>query len=328
MSIRVLVTGGAGFVGSWTVQELVRRGVPVCVVDNFSSGLPGYVPATVEVFNADIRQENDLFRAFDQFRPTHVLHAASDISGRLCGCSQMLLSADINVIGSINVLKAIFAFGSRKLVFASSAAVYGEVPEGQLAREDWPLRPQSPYGASKAAFEMLLVPLLLTGSIETVILRYANVYGPRQPHGETGGVVSRFFDQFNKNGIVEIYGRCLESDGGCFRDYIAVQDVVDANVLALLTDVRGVYNVSTGHRHLTGGVAKVVAGALAVEPLVRCLQPRDGEIKNSVQDCGKLTQCGWGPPAALSEGVARYAESFRNELPGPVNDRTSKTDSL
>lgn len=274
---RILVTGGAGFVGSWTVQELVRRGLPVCVVDNFSSGRPDHVPETVEVHAVDVRCENDVRVVFEKFAPTHVLHAASDVSGRLAGSSEILHSADINVTGSINVLKAMFEFGSRKLVFASSAAVYGEVPEGQLACEDWPLRPQSPYGASKAAFEMLLTPLLLSRSIETVVLRYANVYGPRQVHGENGGVVSRFFDLVIRNQPVPIYGRCAEDDGGCRRDYIAVHDVVDANVRALLNDdVKGVYNVSTARSHLTGDVLDLIAKTLTVEPLVQWLPPRDG----------------------------------------------------
>lgn len=314
MNIRVLVTGGAGFVGSWTVAELVLRGVPLCVVDNFSSGLPENVPARVEVHDVDVRCQSELRRVFERFRPTHVLHAASDVSGRLAGSSEILHSADINVTGSLNVLKAMFEFGSRKLVFVSSAAVYGEVPEGQLACEDWSLRPQSPYGASKAAFEMLLLPLLSDGAIETVVLRYANVYGPRQPHGENGGVVSRFFDLVIKNKTVPIYGRRAEGDGGCRRDYIAVQDVVDANVLALLSDARGIYNVSTGRSHLTSDVLELIAGTVAVEPRVQWLPPRDGEIKNSVQDCAKLQGCGWLPTHSLAQGIARYAQSFQNHF--------------
>lgn len=313
--VRVLITGGAGFVGSWTVSALLEQGVCVATIDNLSTGNPEHVPAGAQLFEQDIRDEQGVLSVFRAFKPTHVLHCASDISGRLASCAEIINSAEINVTGSVNVLKAVVAFNCRRFVFSSTAAVYGEVPDGESALEHSPLRPQSPYGASKAAFEMLLVPLLRGQWPAVTVLRYANVYGPGQQKGERGGVIPTFFDAILNGYTSVIYGRTpTAGDGGCKRDFVSVEDVVRANLLALSKDLNGIYNVSTGVSHHTAEVLQIVASELERPARFSWSEAREGEIKNSVQDCSKIIAAGWTSPMSLREGIRKYKERLRKQF--------------
>lgn len=301
--------------GSWTVLKLLECGLEVAVVDNLSTGCSDYVPAQAQLYQVDVRDEPSLLEVFKTFRPTHVLHAASDVSGRLAGCAEIVHSAQVNVAGSVNVLKVMLEVNCQKLVFASSAAVYGDMLQGQLALEDWPLRPQSPYGASKAAFEMLLVPLMKSGSIDVAVLRYANVYGPRQQKGERGGVVPIFFDQILSGEPVLIYGHSrTPDDGGCSRDYITVTDVVNANVLCITSGLTGVFNVSTGVSHSTKELLAAIALELGCEPKTNWAPKRDGEIEFSAQDPRKLIKAGWTAPLSLAAGLSLFRSAFETQF--------------
>lgn len=310
--MRVLVTGGAGFVGSSTMAKLSESTLELAVVDNFSSGDRTNLPTDTTIYDLDIRDLSGVLRAFREFRPTHVLHAAGDLSGRLPDLQNMVGTAEVNVLGGINILKAMMDVGSEKLVSVSTAAVYGEVAEDHWAVEDEPLRPLTLYGASKAAFELLLEPIRKNG-LQIAILRYANVYGPRQDAGANGGVVSRFFRQILSGETVKIFGRDQQNDGGCRRDYVSIDDVVDANILALTSDITGTYNVSTKTSYRTSEVLDLISQAVGISPSIQSEPPRPGELKSSGQDCTRLLQCGWGPPLSLNEGIQRYCQQFQQK---------------
>ena len=189
MAKSVLVTGGAGFIGSHIVEDLLARGLEVAVLDNLATGKRENVPKGVPFFRVDLRDKEGVERAFREFRPTHVSHQAAQASVKV-SVEDPVLDFEVNLLGGLNLLEACRQYGVEKLVFASTGgAIYGEVPEGERAEETWPPRPKSPYAASKAAFEHYLSVYGQSYGLKWVSLRYGNVYGPRQdPHGEAGVV--------------------------------------------------------------------------------------------------------------------------------------------
>src|SRR5690606_32194543 len=186
-SMRALVTGGAGFIGSHLVDALLERGAQVAVLDNLSTGQRENVAPEAEFFEIDLRDDVGVWEVMRRFRPTHVFHLAAQASVKL-SVDDPVNDASTNIMGGLNLLEAVRELGVEWFVFASTGgALYGEVPEGQAAGEDWPLFPKSPYGASKAAFERYLEVYRQNFGLKYTTLRYANVYGPRQdPFGEAG----------------------------------------------------------------------------------------------------------------------------------------------
>lgn len=233
--MRVLVTGGAGFIGSHIVEDLLARGMEVAVLDNLATGKRENVPEGVPLFQVDLRDKEGVEGVFREFRPTHVSHQAAQASVKV-SVENPLLDFEVNLLGGMNLLEACRKFGVEKLVFASTGgAIYGEVPEGERAEETWPPRPKSPYAASKAAFEHYLAVYGQSYGLRWVSLRYGNVYGPRQdPHGEAG-VVAIFAERVLKGEPVTLYARKTPGDEGCVRDYVYVKDVARAHALALLS---------------------------------------------------------------------------------------------
>src|SRR5690606_27160174 len=231
--MRALVTGGAGFIGSHLVDALVARGARVAVLDNLATGRGDNVPDGVELMPVDLRDAARVYEAVAAFRPTHIFHQAAQASVKV-SVDDPAADAAINIVGGLHLLDAARRAGVERVVFASTGgAIYGEVPEGERAREDWPLRPKSPYGASKAAFEQYLEVYRQNFGLPYTVLRYANVYGPRQdPFGEAG-VVAIFTGRLLKGQPVQLFARREPGDDGCVRDYVWVGDVVQANLLAV-----------------------------------------------------------------------------------------------
>jgi UDP-glucose 4-epimerase len=310
VKMRVLITGGAGFIGSHIAEALLREGLEVAVLDNLSTGKRENVPPGVPFYQVDLRDGEGVERVFREFRPTHVSHQAAQASVKV-SVEDPLLDFAVNLVGGMNLLEACRRHGVEKLVFASTGgAIYGEVPEGEAAEETWPPRPKSPYAASKAAFEHYLSAYGQNYGLKWVSLRYGNVYGPRQdPHGEAG-VVAIFAERVLKGEPVILYARRTPGDEGCVRDYVYVGDVAEAHTLAL-KGLEGVYNVGTGEGHTTLEVLKAVAEAALKTPEVRHAPPRPGDLERSVLSPLKLMAHGWRPRVGFREGIRLTVEHFR-----------------
>jgi UDP-glucose 4-epimerase len=302
--MKVLVTGGAGFIGSHVTDRLIESGVEVVVLDNLSSGKRESVNARARLYEADICGEG--IRAFfEQERFDCVDHHAAQMNVRR-SVDDPVFDARVNILGSLNLLQAAVATGVKKFVFASTGgAIYGE----QLtfpADETHQTCPMSPYGVAKLAVEKYLAFYEEVYGLPSTTLRYANVYGPRQdPHGEAG-VVAIFSQRLLAQAPAIING-----DGEQTRDFIYVDDVVRANVLAVTTDLRGMYNVGSGVETsvtlLYAYLAKHAGSSLAPHHG----PPKLGEQRRSVLDCRKLqAAANWTPTVVLDEGLRRTVAYF------------------
>lgn len=303
--MKVLLTGGAGFIGSHVADELLAAGHQVVVLDDLSSGKREQVPARAEFVEGDIGSDlaAKLIREgnFDA-----VIHQAAQIDVRR-SVREPRFDAQVNILGTINLLEAAADAGVKRFVFASSGgACYGE-QEVFPAPETHPMRPVSPYGASKVAGEVYLGYYLAEKKLPYVALRYANVYGPRQdPLGEAG-VVAIFIGRCLDGQACTIYG-----DGKQTRDYVYVGDVARANRLALESTFVGALNIGTGIE------TDVVTLHRAIAEIAGSSQPpvfgpaRPGEQRRSCIDPSLAgTAIGWRPEVQLPQGLQTTVEYFR-----------------
>ncbi len=309
--MRAIVTGGAGFIGSHLVDALMDRGAEVLALDDLSSGLEQNLNPKARFHRLDIRDREGVFEVFRAFAPELVFHQAAQASVSV-SVKDPHYDASVNLLGGLNVLEAAKETGVRHFVFASTGgAIYGEVPEGERASEDWPPRPQSPYAASKAGFEYYLEVFRAEFGLSYTSLRYGNVYGPRQnPHGEAG-VVAIFATRILKGEPCTLFAGETLGDAGGIRDYVHVADVVAANLLAAEKGLLGVYNVGTGEGHTTEEVLWTIARALEAEPEVRYAGRRPGDLYRSVLDPSKLEAEGWRVTRSFEAGIAETARAFR-----------------
>jgi UDP-glucose 4-epimerase len=311
--MRVLVTGGAGFIGSHVAEAMVRRGHDVVVLDDLSSGRARNLPAGVVFVEGDIRDDATVERVFAEHRPEVVSHQAAQTSV-VVSTREPVRDADINVLGSIRVLEQARRHDVARFVFASTGgAIYGEVPAAERAAVGRALHPTSPYACSKLAFEHYLLAASSEYGVPITILRYSNVYGPRQdPHGEAG-VVAIFSRKILQGGPLRINAMREAGDDGCIRDYVYVADVVRANVLAVDGGVpQTILNVCTGVGASTGDVARGLLGALGREVAIEHGPRRAGDLQRSVLDERAFVEL-VGPLTPLSRGLADTASFFRDE---------------
>ncbi|MEE8607117.1 MAG: NAD-dependent epimerase/dehydratase family protein [Nitrospiraceae bacterium] len=305
--MKVMVTGGAGFIGSHLVDRLIQEGHEAVVVDNLSTGKRKHVNRAARFYKLDV-QSPRLERVFRKERPSVLMHLAAQMDIRR-SVEDPIFDAQSNILGTINVLEQAVHHGSRKVVFASSGgAIYGE-QEVFPAPESHPTRPLSPYGISKLAGEFYLAYYQQHSGIQYVSLRYSNVYGPRQdPHGEAGVVA--IFTQKMLSGEQPI----VNGTGRQTRDFVFVEDVVDAHLAVMGKDVQGCYNVGVGEEtsinELFGMLADLTkSGSKQVHG-----PAKKGEQARSVVDSTKLRQeLGWEPRTPLSEGLSRTVEFFRRQ---------------
>ncbi len=305
--MKVIVTGGAGFIGSHLVDRLIQEGHEAVVVDNLSTGKRKHVNRAARFYKLDV-QSPRLERVFRKERPSVLMHLAAQMDIRR-SVEDPIFDAQSNILGTINVLEQAVRHGSRKVVFASSGgAIYGE-QEVFPAPESHPTRPLSPYGISKLAGEFYLAYYQQHSGIQYVSLRYSNVYGPRQdPHGEAGVVA--IFTQKMLSGEQPI----VNGTGRQTRDFVFVEDVVDAHLAVMGKDVQGCYNVGVGEEtsinELFGMLADLTkSGSKQVHG-----PAKKGEQARSVVDSTKLRQeLGWEPRTPLSEGLSRTVEFFRRQ---------------
>ena len=300
---RVLVTGGAGFIGSNVADAFVARGDEVWVVDDLSSGKRENVHPEARFVEMDIA-DPDLGKLFREVRFDLVSHHAAQIDVRV-SVADPARDARINVLGLLNVTESALEVGTRRVIFISSGGViYGE-PEEIPTPETAPKLPLSPYGVTKLAGELYLNYYRRVRGLEYVALRYANVYGPRQdPHGEAG-VVAIFC-----NRLLDGQGLTIFGDGEQTRDYVFVGDVVSANLLAAdvaLGPDRGLdgvaFNVGTGVGTSVNRLADVLEEVAATKPGREYRAERPGELRHSTLNADRIRAHGWTPGHSLEEGL-------------------------
>jgi UDP-glucose 4-epimerase len=302
---RALVTGGAGFIGSHLADALVKAGLEVAVVDNLSSGRREYVPAAAQFYPYDIKDGNT-FDLICRFRPQAVFHLAAQMSVQT-SVADPVHDARENILGSLNIFQAAVQAGVEKLVFASTGgAIYGD--QAPLpAREQDPAEPEAPYGIAKLAVEHYLRFYQRHHGLPPIILRYANVYGPRQNSQGEAGVVAIFTEKFLAGQQPLINGDGLQT-----RDFVYVGDVVAANLKALAYPQAGVFNIGTG---LETDILTIYLQLqnLTGSPLAPAHGPaKPGEQRRSRLDAqlaGKLLS--WQPQVGLEEGLAQTVKAFR-----------------
>ena len=305
--MRVLVTGGAGFIGSHLVDALLDRGAEVSMADHLHrSPKPWFGEALLrgaQLYVADLRDLQALRPAFAAARPEVVLHLAAQVDVRL-SVADPAFDAQVNVAGTVSVLEAAREVGARRVVMASSAAVYGDPRDLLPTPENAPIAPLSPYGTSKAAAEWYLAQYSRLHGISTLALRMANVYGPRQdPQGESG-VVSIFSGTAASGARATIFG-----DGRQTRDYVFVDDVVDAWLAAAASDVSGALNISTGIETSVRELAEALDLSYDFEP------GRFGEIERSCLDpSAAVAQLGWRPAVPLANGLRRTLGAISSDV--------------
>ena len=308
--MRVLVTGGAGFIGSHVVERLRAAGDEVAALDNLSTGRRENLPLGMRFYQTDLRDREATLRALEDFRPDAVCHQAAQASV-VVSVREPRLDADVNLTGGLNLLDACVATGVKRFVFASTGgAICGEVPEGERAREDGVPKPISPYAIHKLALEQHLAFYQRQHGLEARVLRYANVYGPRQdPHGEAG-VIAIFLDSARAGRTLFVNGLRAQGDAGCLRDYVFVTDVARMNELSLRAEVKEpIANVCTGIGTTTRELALAVMRAVGREVPLEGRPPRAGDIGLSVLD-PTLPGRYLGELVGLEHGLRVTAESL------------------
>jgi UDP-glucose 4-epimerase len=309
--MRILVTGGAGFIGSHVVDANIAAGHDVAVVDDLSTGQREHVHSGARFYPLDIRDPH-LDEVFAKERPEVVSHQAARANVRE-SLQQPLLYAEVNVVGSLNVLECCRRHGVRKLIYASTGgAVYGE-PQVLPVSEEHPIKPLDPYGASKHHVEHYLFVYQANFGITYTALRYPNVYGPRQdPYGEAG-VVAIFAGQMLKGGQPVING-----NGEQERDFLSVSDVVQANLLALEQGDGGIYNIGSGIGTSVNSIFEVLAKLTGYNGPVVHGPPKQGEVFKVYLDATRAQkELGWAPRITLEEGLARTVAWFQEKNGNP-----------
>ncbi len=305
--MKILVTGGAGFIASHIVDAYIKQGEDVAVIDNLSSGRRENINPEARFFEADIGSP-DLEKIFQEVKPDLVNHHAAQVDVRR-SVADPAFDARTNIIGTINILQNCIKYDSKKMIFASTGgAIYGE-QDIFPADESHPLRPISPYGVAKLAVENYLFYYRSNYGLDYVVLRYGNVYGPRQdPYGEAG-VVAIFIQKLLHNEQPVING-----DGRQTRDFVYVGDVVKANRMAIMTGEGGIFNIGTALETDVNTIYKMlvkITGSKANE--VHGPQ-KTGEQMRSVIDHKKASQVlNWQPDMSLEDGLINTVEYFKNK---------------
>ncbi len=300
------MTGGAGFIGSHLTDALLAAGHPVTVLDDLSTGKRERVPRAARFVKGDLRTF-DLAALLREARISAVFHHAAQIDVRK-SVEDPVFDAEVNVLGTIRLAQACVAAGVDQILFASSGgAIYGD-PAGFSAGEDHPTNPVSPYGTAKLAAEKYLQCLAHGTRLAVTLLRYANVYGPRQDGSGEAGVVGIWMSRLLAGRDGAIYG-----DGEQSRDFVYVGDVVAANLVALGARAAGVFNVGTGIETTVNALYAQVAAACGAKTPPRREAGKPGEQRRSVLDVSRAKAAlGFSPRMTLPEGLRRTAAWFRD----------------
>ena len=305
--MKILVTGGAGFIGSHVAAALVADGHRVHILDDFSSGRRENVPDGAEVHAFDVRSV-EAARLMQEEQYEVLVHHAAQMDVRR-SVADPGFDAEVNVLGFLNLMQAGIGYGLKRIVFASTGgAIYGE-PEYVPQDEQHPIRPLSPYGITKLTTERYLYFYQEAYGVSYVALRYANVYGPRQnPHGEAG-VVAIFATRFLSEDQPLINGDGLQT-----RDYVFVEDVVRANRAALQYSGSAAFNIGTGRETSVLELFRMIRDLSESVLPEKHAEAKPGEQQRSVLDYRLASrELGWQPETELYAGLRQTVEWFRNQ---------------
>ena len=304
--MKALITGGAGFIASHIVDAYLELGLEVAVVDNLSRGFKANVNPRARFYEADIRDAAAMRNIFQQERPDYINHHAAQNDLRRAVC-ESVFDAEVNIVASLQLLNLAVEFGARRCIYASSGgAGYGE-PLSLPIAEDHPINPTTPYGISKHTVEHYLFNYRVLYGLDFVVLRYGNVYGPRQNSQGEAGVVAIFCEQMLTGQTPQIFG-----NGGKTRDYVYVSDVVEANVRALRLGAGEMFNIATGVPTTDEEIFHAVRRALGVATVQpRYVDKRPGEVNHchlNVQKAAHHLQ--WSPQVKLADGLEQTAAYY------------------
>ncbi|MBI4523163.1 MAG: SDR family oxidoreductase [Deltaproteobacteria bacterium] len=306
---KALVTGGAGFIGSNVVKLLVEEGYDTVVLDNLSSGYQQNLEALAKArfVGGDIRNGDLVSKLMDGVNV--VFHLAAAV-GNLRSIEQPIEDSDVNVIGTVRVLEAARKAGVKKVVFSSSAAIFGEVKHLPI-REDHPLDPESPYGASKMAAEKLCLAYSRLYEFEVACLRYFNVYGVNQRYDAYGNVIPIFAHRLLHGQPLVIFG-----DGQQTRDFVNVRDVARANILAATTNgASGAFNIASGTSTTINSLVDILREIHGDRLAVEHAPPRKGEVRDSCADISAARKnLGFEPAVDIKQGLSEYVDWVKLEM--------------
>jgi len=306
--MKIMLTGGAGFIGSHIADLFIKKGHHVIIIDNLSNGKKANINPAASFYHCDIRDQG-LEEIFAQEKPDVLNHHAAQVSVR-DSVADPIYDLEINIRGTVHLLELSRKYGVKKVIFASSGgAIYGE-QDYFPADEKHPLRPLSPYGIAKLAGESYLYYYQQNFDLPYIALRYANVYGPRQdPFGEAGVIAI-----FSQSMLTEKQP-IINGNGEQTRDYVYVEDVARINVLALQGDTQGILNVGTGKETTVNYIfTKIQSLTHARAPEIHG-EPKKGEQFRSVLSAEKAKQAlGWEPKVEFDEGLKKTIEFFKAKI--------------
>lgn len=303
---KVLVTGGAGFIGSNLVKHLIKEGNRVTILDNFMSGYRSNIEPfrTATIIEGDVRDKAVVELAMKGIEV--VFHLAASV-GNKRSIDEPITDAEINVMGTLQVLEAARKAGVRKIVTSSSAGIFGELKTMPI-KEDHPIEPDSPYGCTKLCEEKLCLSYAKLYDIEAVALRYFNVYGPNQRFDAYGNVIPIFVFRMIRNEPLTIYG-----DGEQTRDFVHVNDVVQANIKAADSiGVSGAFNIASGTRVTINRLVEMITKNNHNAMRIEHGNERAGDVRHSLADISLANQMfGYTPTVSLDEGIEEYVRWAR-----------------
>jgi len=307
---KILITGGAGFIGSNLVKSYLKKGFEVAVLDDFSTGRREFCPEGIQIFEVDIVDGEAVGEVFQEFRPEIVSHHAAHVSVRV-SLEKPEFDAEKNVLGSINVFQNAGKVGVKQVVFASTGGAMIPVDcEAFPLAEVEPRSLASPYALSKFTAENYLEFFAGRFGFVSTVFRYANVYGPRQTPKAEAGVIAIFIERLLRGEVPKIFG-----DGGQTRDFVFIDDLVKAHDLVLEKQISGVFNLGSATE-----ISVLDLYGKIVEILGMQVQPEfgtsvEGELTRSLLDCSKFQGVsGWKPEVSLDEGLRRTAQWWRGRI--------------
>jgi UDP-glucose 4-epimerase len=294
---KALVTGGAGFIGSHLVERLLRDGLQVTVLDNLSTGKRTNLPPEADLVLGDVRDIAIVTAVVSGV--DIVFHLAARVSIR-ASVEHFWEDAETNLVGTLNVLRACVSRKAKKLVYASSMAVYADAPQPVPVSEDYATAPASPYGVSKLASERYAMLVAAQSGFDVVALRYFNTYGPRQTFTPYVGVITIFIQRLLRGEPPVIFG-----DGEQCRDFVHVGDVVDASVRTMTSNVSGeVLNVGSGQGTSVNRIAALLCERLSPETVPQHIAAHPGELRNSIANIDKARRLlGYEPQGRLEDRI-------------------------
>jgi len=305
--MKVIVTGGPGFIGSHIVDMLINKGYEVAVIDNLVHGKLENLNRKASFYKFNILDKR-VSEVFNEVKPDLVIHEAAHINVEN-SIKNPMYDAEVNILGTLNILECCRMFGIKKIIYPSSAAIFGN-PVYLPIDENHPLNMVSDYGVTKHTVEHYLKVYKELYGIDYVVLRYSNVYGPRQDSSGEGGVIAIFCERISQ-GIPP----CIYGDGEQIRDFVFVKDVASANILALESDKIDIFNVCTNSKISINDLFGTLSGLQGSRLEAIRVSPRSGDIRTSYMSYSLIyRELGWSPQYSLHQGLKETLEYYKDSI--------------